>query len=159
MKKKVFIILAAGAFIITTFKTGYAYYESQTKALAKQNLTASVEYESNKEPEAANAISEEVTEDESSGIYNLTKKDNSEVYTEDNYGEEEFIGGCCGSGDYSMLDENGNLKTPEVYEQELDEGIKSGELTKEDKEYFLDIYNECYEFYFNNSKELKENEF
>lgn len=151
MKKKVFVIIAAGALIITTFGTGYAYYESQ--------MTSTVDYVSNQEPKAAKSIPEAVTVDESSEINNLIQNEVSDVSAEDNSDEEEFFGGCCGSGAYSMLDENGNFKTPEVYEQELDEGIKNGELTVEDKEYLLDVYNECYEFYYNNSQELKGNEF
>lgn len=160
MKKKVLVIIAATAIIITTFKTGYAYYESQTKALAKQNLITNLDYVSKQNQETTRVAPEETIVDVSNDTDYSDQYEISDIPSEDNYVEEGPIGGgCCGSGAYSMLDENGNFKTPEVFENELEEGLKNGELTNEDKEYLLDVYNECYEFYSNNSRELAGDEF
>ncbi len=167
MKKKVLVIIAAAALIVTAFKTGYPYYESQTKALAKQNSTTKLEYVSNSYQETANTASEEPkqispeepTVDVSTNTEIPDQYDVNNIPEEDNYEDGPVSGGCCGSGPYSMLDENGNFKTPEVFEKELEEGVKNGELTSEDKEYLLDVYNECYGFYSNNSQQSTDDAF
>lgn len=159
MKRKILVVIAAAAIIITTFKTGYAYYESQIKASAEQNFDTPAAYSDNNVAEVTKEIEEDIPVVLNNEINDLTQSDDSDASVYESTSEEEFFGGCCGSDAYSMLDENGNFKSPEVYEKELDEGIQNGELTQEDKDYFMEIYNECYEFYFNNSQELSGEEF
>lgn len=175
MKKKILVVIAAAAIIITTFKSGYAYYENQTKGLAEHNLSAQspvgvAAYVDNKSETVTQDITQEENqevytydfdEDSEADVYNedseaYTYDEDSDGYTYNDNGDEAFFGGCCGSGAYSMLDENGNFKTPEIYEKELDEGVETGDLTEEDKEYFMEIFNQCYEFYSDKSQELSQ---
>lgn len=152
MKRKVLVVIAAAAIIITTIKTGYAYYESQLKALSLQNTTdqdlgESINYGDTKSSE----IIKDSVVDDSIETYALTWNEDGDVYDYKESEGEEFLGGCCGSGAYSMLDEKGNLKTPEVYEDELNEGVKNGELSLEEKDYLMKLLNECNGFYLNDA--------
>lgn len=82
MKRKVLVVIAVVAIVITTFKTGYAYYESQLKTLPLQN-----------------SVDQDLGVDDSIETYDLTWDEDGDVNDYKVNEGEEFQGGCCGGGE------------------------------------------------------------
>jgi hypothetical protein len=129
MRKKAAFLLAAIAVTLLTVKSGYAYYENVTP-------------KENNEFVSVNQTNENGTKVKAATIPTTTS-------TESNKITNNFSG--CGNGYGSMLDENGNFKDRDTYEQELNGYIDEGLITEEDKENYLSLYDLCASQYYGNS--------
>ncbi|GEM_PF-6244656 len=149
MKKNAVIIITVIAISVATVKTGYAFYEKQiTDNQTNENQltndggefwqeTDRIDfYETKNTPE----LESEVTETDNTG--QISAADPALIESgqaDDSYAEE----GCCGGDSVNMIDDNGNLKDRETFAKELDEAVQNGDITEEDKEYYLYMYDQC----------------
>ncbi|MDF2589650.1 MAG: hypothetical protein K0S41_3491 [Anaerocolumna sp.] len=137
MKKKVVFLFAAIAVTLLTVKSGYAYYENVSQK------------ENNK------IVSVNQTNEQGTKVAAATIPVETATNTEENANTNSFIG--CGSGYGSMIDENGNFKDRDTYEQELNGYIDEGLITEEDKENYLSLYDLCASQYFSESDSEESN--
>ncbi len=149
MKKNAIIIIAVIAVSIATVKTGYAFYgrqieDNQTKETQLTNErgnsdqgTAETDfYETENIPEPA---SKDLSPEETAPLTKADPTPAASGQADDSFTEEN----CCGSGSVNMIDGNGNLKERETFIKELDEAVKNQDITKEEKEYYLYMYDQC----------------
>jgi hypothetical protein len=141
-------MLAVIAVSIASVKMGYAFYERQILNNQKSEfqianngvdtgqylLTDFFQQEDIPELETklveTKAYSPETSENES--------------FEAPGQADDSYVGGsCCGSDSVSMLDENGNLKDKDTFLEELEDAVQNGELTEEDREFYLYMYEEC----------------
>jgi hypothetical protein len=143
VNKKILITFAVIGLTLATVKTGYAFYEKQNN-LTEKNETL------NAREIVVNTEEENIVETKTSYVAENTAEDSTAANQASN---------CCGSSYGSMLDENGNFKDRDTYEKELDEYVASGELTEEDKEYYLFLYDKCAGAYANSDTESGSEDF
>lgn len=127
MNKKVIIAVAAIAVALVTVKTGYAFYEKQNNDTVKNEIVNASQIKVNTE-------NLNIEETDSTYLNENTAEDTTEYNQTSN---------CCGNNYGSMLDENGNLKDRDAYEKELDGYVANGDITEEDEEYYLFMYDKC----------------
>ncbi len=150
MKKNLVIIIAVIAVSVATVKTGYAFYgkqisNNQTNENQVTNNGGSYQggvaqtdfYARENIPELASETPDPSQADRSAAVNDPTLAASGQA--DDSFDQ----GNCCGSGSVDMLDENGNLKDLETFSKELDEAVQNGELTEDDKEYYLYMYDQC----------------
>ncbi len=148
MKKNAIIILAVIAVSVASVKTGYAFYEKQTSNnQTSETQTADKGGDTVKNLSADFFQQEDIPELETKAvetkIYSQETSDNG-VFEAPGQADDSYAGGsCCGSDSVSMLDENGNLKDKETFLEELEDAVQNGEITEEDKEFYLYMYDEC----------------
>jgi hypothetical protein len=126
MNNKILVAIAIMAITLATAKTGYAFYEKQNNQIENvENIKVN--------QIAVNKDNQNIVQTETS-------------YVEENSADSTVSGqtsNCCGGSFGSMLDENGNLKDRDTFEKELDGSVASGDITEEDKEYYLFMYDKC----------------
>lgn len=126
MNNKILIGIAVVAIAFATAKTGYAFYEKQSNQTEKLETAQVNQIEVNTEEQ-------NIVQTDTSYLDENTTDNNTSSQT----------GNCCNSSFGSMLDDNGNLKDRAAFEKELDGYIASGDITEEDKEYYLFMYDKC----------------
>lgn len=161
MKKNAVIILAVIAISVATVKTGYAFYgkqisNNQTNETSLSNYGENFETSLGNYGESSGQSTAQTDFYQQENIPELPSGplDSGKDYPAVKNGDITFTasgqadgsnteGNCCGSGSVNMLDENGNLKDRDTFSKELDEALQNGEITEEDKEFYLYMYEQC----------------
>ncbi len=140
MKKKIVFFVAVITITLATIKTGYAYYGKQTN----ENQTNAIQLSYNQQNPLVQTTTFQSSSSDSGEKPNASSSNNTSS-------------NCCGSGLGSMLDENGNFKDRETYEQELDENVKSGIMSETEKADYLSLYDQCIGVLNNSGSDLESN--
>ncbi len=148
MKRNAIIMLAVIAVSVASVKTGYAFYEKQIS----NNQTSGTQLSDNGGDTGQNLQTdffqqEDIPELETQALETKTyspETSDNEIFEAPGQADDSYIGGsCCGSDSVSMLDENGNLKDKAAFIEELEEAVENGEITEEDRKFYLYMYEEC----------------
>lgn len=148
MKRNAIIMLAVIAVSVASVKTGYAFYEKQIS----NNQTSETQSADNGGDTGQNLLTdfyqqEDIPELETKAVETKTyspETSDNKVFEAPGQADDSYVGGsCCGSDSVSMLDENGNLKDKDTFLEELEDAVQNGEITEEDREFYLYMYEEC----------------
>ncbi len=159
MKKNIVIIFTVIAISVATVKTGYAFYgkqisnnqTSETQVTnsggdSQQGIIQTDFSESVKTSDRTAQDWDQTTQDwdqttqdwdQTAQVWDQTSEDADQTDNSLNGGN------CCGSGPVNMIDDNGNLKDIDTFTKELDEAVLNGDITEDDKEYYLFMYGKC----------------
>ena len=148
MKKNAIIMLVVIVFSIASVKTGYAFYEKQIS----NNQMSETQLADNGGDTGQNLLTDfiqqkDIPELETKAVETKTyspETSDNEIFEASGQADDSYVGGsCCGSDTVSMLDENGNLKDKDTFIEELEDAVQNDEITEEDREFYLYMYEEC----------------
>ncbi|WFR59792.1 hypothetical protein QA584_12120 [Anaerocolumna sp. AGMB13025] len=150
MKKNAVIILAVIAISVASVKTGYAFYGKQ---ISNNNVNVPQVTTTNSLGNTKTGITKteflqgsNIQEEDTQDRTSITRQSSALDPTLAASGQADDSlsqGSCCGSGSVNMLDENGNLIDRDSFTKELEDAVKNGEITEDDKEYYLNMYDQC----------------
>jgi hypothetical protein len=149
MKKNAVIILAVIAISVASVKTGYAFYGKQ---ISNNNVNVPQVTTTNSGGNTKTGITKteflqeaNISEEDTQAPTSTRQSPALDPTLAASGQADDSLsqGNCCGNSSVNMLDENGNLKDRDSFKKELDEAVKNGEITAEDKEYYLNMYDQC----------------
>lgn len=142
MKMKITLIIGAAVIGLTMLKTGYAFYEYQSKKYENEKTKIETATKVVLNEYASSSIGGKITvlaaQTEPGNEVGSSEDTQLETGSED---DENF--NCCQSGSVNMYDENGKLKDKGQFKQELEQALEEGSITEEDQEFFLYMYEQC----------------